>query len=166
MSWIVVQTKPNQEILAQVNLQRQGYKVYCPMMKKRVAHARKIKKVLRPLFPGYLFLKLDRDSSWRPILSTIGVCTPVQFGDVPAHLDEGIINSLKEREIDGCFPQDLQETLYEENTQVRIIGGPFHDFIARVLDCNAKDRLVLLFNFMNRTIRLNTVRDNVLVVTS
>lgn len=165
MSWIVVQTKPNQETLAQVNLQRQGYKVYCPLVQKRISHARKIRQVLRPLFPGYLFLKLEDKTSWRPIWSTIGVRAPVQFGNAPAQLCEDVITSLKEREKDGYLPLESKEVIYQKDSQVQIVGGPFHDFIARVLSCEAKDRLVLLFQFMNRTIRLNVGHDNVLPVT-
>ncbi|MBY0558653.1 transcription termination/antitermination NusG family protein [Hyphomicrobium sp.] len=72
--WIAVSTHPNRERTAAFNLRNQGYDVYVPVIRKQIRHARRVSDVLRPLFPGYLFVCLaSTQSRWRPILSTVGV---------------------------------------------------------------------------------------------
>ena len=61
MPWYVVSTKPNQENRAALNLRKQAFEVLLPMMQKKRRHARQIETVLRPLFPGYLFVEFDPD---------------------------------------------------------------------------------------------------------
>lgn len=59
--WIVINTNPHRERLVLGNLQRQALNVYCPMIRKRRSHARRIEAVLRPLFPTYLFVQANAD---------------------------------------------------------------------------------------------------------
>src|SRR5260221_14290685 len=102
--WIVVNTHPHQENLALENLARQAFEAYCPMIRKRRSHARRVESVLRPLFPNYLFVRANRQlGRWRPILSTYGVRTIVRAGDELSFIDDGLIASLKAREVEGAI---------------------------------------------------------------
>lgn len=58
-SWYLVHAKPRQEQLALVNLDRQGYSSYMPVMS--VERIRRGKAVVykEPMFPRYLFVPLD-----------------------------------------------------------------------------------------------------------
>src|SRR5229473_3357940 len=83
-SWIVASTHPHKEQMALDNLSRQGFRVYCPKIRKRIRHARRLHQVIRPLFPGYIFIRLDpQKEQWRSIDSTFGVRNLVRFGDRP-----------------------------------------------------------------------------------
>ena len=72
-AWYLIHSKPNQERVAQEQLERQDYETYLPL-----AHVRKRKRGrsytdIAPMFPRYLFIKLsDQTDDWRPIRSTIG----------------------------------------------------------------------------------------------
>jgi transcription termination factor NusG len=55
-AWIVINTHAHREHMALDNLHRQDFEAYCPMIRKRRSHARRIESVLRPLFPNYLFV--------------------------------------------------------------------------------------------------------------
>ena len=77
--WAVVNTQPHRETIALENLERQDFRAYCPVIRKRVRHARRSLDLLRPLFPGYLFAQVTLDR-WRPILSTYGVRSLVRCG--------------------------------------------------------------------------------------
>ena len=59
MNWYVVHTNPNKEEIAERHLIRQNYVIYFPRYKKIINHARKISTVVKPLFPRYLFIKID-----------------------------------------------------------------------------------------------------------
>ena len=148
MVWVVVQTKPSQEKLAQLNLEKQGYQTYCPRIVKRCSHARKVQNVLRPLFPGYLFLNVKSQQPWRPIMSTFGVNKLVKFGEKPTAVSEDLIDDLRAREVDGSIPLPPAAERYKVGDKVRIIGGPLDDMIATVMNCDAKERIMVLLNFI------------------
>ena len=57
--WYVIRTKPCREFVAQTHFEQQGYTTYLPHTITTRKHARKISKVPRPLFPGYIFLHLS-----------------------------------------------------------------------------------------------------------
>ena len=79
MSWIVVQIKPNSELKAKVNLVSQGFNVFFPKILRTVSQFNKIKPKIKPLFPGYLFVKLDYNKKYWKINYTVGVLRIVRF---------------------------------------------------------------------------------------
>ena len=80
--WFAVRTKPRQEEIATMHYMRQGFTVYSPKVQSIRRHARKTEQVMRPLFPGYIFLHLaPREKDWTAIGSTIGSIGPVRFND-------------------------------------------------------------------------------------
>ena len=120
-SWLVVNSHAHREHVALANLARQGFDAYCPRLLRRVRHARRFQDVLRPLFPGYVFVRLDSGNQrWRPILSTIGVRSLVRFGDRLGLMDGTFIANLKARECDGAVSRP--ERGYTVGQNVRLAG--------------------------------------------
>jgi transcriptional antiterminator RfaH len=152
-TWIVVNTQPHREHIALENLARQEFHAYCPMVRKLVKHARRTQDVFRPLFPGYLFVRVNPDlRRWRPILSTYGVRTLVRCGDRLSFLDDGLIETLKAREVDGAIVRPASP--YEPGQRVKMTGGPFDGLIATILEMNEKDRPVVLMDLLNRPVKV------------
>ena len=148
-AWIVVNSQPHREHIALENLARQEFHAYCPLMRKRVRHARRTQEVLRPLFPGYLFVRVNPDlQRWRPILSTYGVRTLVCCGERPSFLDDGFVEGLKARAVDGAIVRPARP--YAPGQQVKMAGGAFDGLIATILEMDDKDRLVVLMDLLNR----------------
>ena len=84
-NWYLIKTKPQQEVIATQNLTNQNFNVFFP---KAV-----IKNKTTPLFPSYLFIKLDdKTQKWTPIRSTKGVSNFVRFGLSFAKAPNQIIN--------------------------------------------------------------------------
>jgi transcriptional antiterminator RfaH len=152
--WIVVNTRPHAEQTALENLQRQTYEAYCPMLRKRRSHARRVEMVLRPLFPGYLFARCGKQArQWRPVLSTYGVRTVVRAGEEPSLIDHGFIASLKAREIDGAIVRPAKP--YEVGQKVQIAGGgAFDGIVATIIDLEEEERVVVLLDVLQRATRL------------
>ena len=61
--WYLINTKPRQEITAIINLENQGYTIYCPIVK--------INKKDVVLFPGYIFIYLDKHNENYTLLGII-----------------------------------------------------------------------------------------------
>jgi transcriptional antiterminator RfaH len=161
--WVVINTHPHRENLAIENLTRQKFLAYCPQMIKRVTHARRSQDVLRPLFPGYVFVQVHAEAQrWRSILSTFGVRSLVTCGDHLSYLDPDFIQSLKAREVDGAIVRPEQP--YKIGQQVRIAGGAFDGFVATILALNDKDRLMVLLQMLNQSVKVKVNSANVVAM--
>ncbi len=157
-NWIVLTTHPNREEFAIENLMRQAYETYCPMILKRIKHARRAYEAKRPLFPGYIFAKHPAQRHlWRPMLGTFGVRGIVRNGETPAVLPAGFVENLKAREIDGAI--DRLETPFKPGQAVIVSSGAFDGFIGQVLEIRESDRVLLLLNMLNQQTRVNVSAD-------
>jgi len=153
--WYVVHTHPQSEARAKANLERQGYEVYLPRCRKWRRHARRADIVAAPLFPRYLFLRLDISCErWRPVLSTFGVCAFVCYGGVPAPVPEGIVEGIRGREDAGQFVDLTRQSALRPGDKVRIMGGPFADHVARFEGLSDEQRVVLLLDLLGRKLRV------------
>jgi transcription elongation factor/antiterminator RfaH len=159
--WAVVNTQPHREPVARDHLRRQGFEVYCPLMRRRRTHARRVENVLRPLFPGYLFVHVEEERTrWRPILSTVGVRALVRFGDRLALLDKALMQSLRAREVDGVIARPAMP--YRVGQRVRLDGGPFDGVVATILSLDEKDRLVVLMELLQRGVQARVTTGQVI----
>jgi transcriptional antiterminator RfaH len=151
--WVVVNTHPHRENLALENLARQQFTTYCPLITKRIKHARRVQDVLRPLFPSYVFVQINAHGQhWRPIRSTLGIRSLVSFGEQLSYLDDGFIQSLKAREIEGAIVRP--ESPFRIGQQVRMAGGSFDGLVATIIAMDEKDRLMVLMDLLNRPVKV------------
>ena len=96
--WYVVHSHPREEARAFGHLTRQGFDAWLPYRRTIRRHARRTEAVLRPLFPRYLFVRVDLAAErWRPILSTSGVQALVSGGDAPLPVADETIDGLQAR---------------------------------------------------------------------
>ena len=153
--WFVVQTHACSEDKAAFNLRRQGFEAFTPKYLKRRSHARKIEMVGAPLFPRYLFVKMSIETAnWRAIKSTFGVSNLVCFGENPASVPDGLIETLMTSEDDnGYIDFAGRREKFKKGQSVEIIEGPMMEMTA-VFDCmNDKDRVVVLLDILGRQVR-------------
>ena len=156
--WIVINTQPHRERVALQNLERQNFHAYCPMMRKRRSHARRVETVLRPLFPNYLFVQASPAlGRWQPILSTYGVRTIVRAGETLSFIDSKFIDSLKAREIEGAIVRPPNP--YRLGQRVQIAAGPFDGLVATIIEMDEKNRLVVLLDILNRSTRVKVMSE-------
>jgi len=153
--WYAVQTQVRAERLALVNLKRQGYEAYLPLYNKRRRHARRTDRVASPLFPGYLFVRMDVDvTAWRAINSTIGAQNIVCFGEHPAPMPAGIVEEIIAREDENRMVRPRSGIPFASGEEVRITDGALCDQTG-LFDCAAADeRVVILLNLLGRQVRV------------
>lgn len=160
--WVAASTHAHKECAAIANLERQGFRAYCPMVRRRIRHARRLQEVMRPLFPGYVFIRLDPEHErWRPILSTVGVRQLVRFGDRLGILPERFVEGLLAREVEGIVPMPRPRDGYDAGEKVRLREGPFDGVIATVLTCDDRERLLVLMDILKRSVRIKVSLDSV-----
>lgn len=147
--WYVAQTQPRAEGRAIAHLERQGYQVFCPHYRKTVRHARKVRHVLAPLFPNYLFLHLDtaRDL-WRAVNGTWGIARLISQGETPVPLPHGIVEDLLAK-ADAGGVMDWTPT-FKIGQAVRIADGPFADLVGKLEHLDAAGRVHVLLELLGR----------------
>ena len=122
---------------------------------------RQIKEVLRPIFPGYIFVRFSSKSSdWRKINSTHGVVRLVSFrAQTPVAVPEGLIIELMKR----CNEQAVLRPLNDlkAGEAVKMVSGSFAEFVGEIEALLAPERLRILFDFMGQKTRLDVSSDDV-----
>lgn len=152
--WAVAWTHRNGERTAIENLSRQGYRNYCPMILKRIRHARQTKLVKRPLFPGYVFVSSGESTqSWRPVFSTRGIRQLIAQDGCPSLLSDAFIDGLKAREIDGVI--EPAQSDFVEGQDVRIVDGSLEGLSATIIALDDKQRVVVLLDLLNGKVKAN-----------
>ncbi len=153
--WYVVNTQPLSELRACLNLERQGWRTFCPRIAKTIRSARRVKTELRPLFPGYAFVALDinRDA-WSSVNSTFGVRHLVRSGDLPSALPDGVVPALMEMS-DGSGRVDFSSRL-TVGESVRFLAGPFADMIGSLAHLDGSGRVRVLLSLFGRETEVRT----------
>lgn len=154
--WFAVRSKPRQELTAALQYRRQGFTVYAPVVQTTRRHARKVEKVLRPLFPGYLFLHLSpAERNWTTIASTRGALGPVQFGDHYPPVPEEAMAAIHDRETTaGYIPlAEAEGSRLKPGCRVAVsLGGEEVEGIFQQF--KGEDRAVLLLDILQRQTRM------------
>ena len=151
--WYVVHTQTQQESRAEMNLRRQGFEAWLPLIRRARRHARRMDSVLAPLFPGYLFVRLDLSvQPWRSINGTFGVVRLLCNTDAPLAVPEGLVEEILRR-CGGSGTDVLPQRPLAIGEAVRVAVGPFADLEGLFQGMSGRDRVVLLFNLLGRQVR-------------
>ena len=119
------------------------------------AGGRKSVRVVRPLFPRYLFVRLNLAAEgWRSIRSTIGVTDIVCFGDQPAPLPSGVIEALQSQEVVGGFIQFADQNSFKPGDSVVVLKGPFARQLGRCDGASDNERVAILLDLLGRKVRV------------
>lgn len=154
-SWFLIYCKSKQEIRAEENLLRQGFDVFRPTI--NVARSKiGCQSVIRnePLFPGYLFIKVDPDvKSIGPVNSTLGVSNFVRFGDNYAVASDILIDDIK-LNVNRQNAIASDEYTLKNGDEIYVNGHGFDQ--AQAIYCNpcGFERAVILMNILGRQSKL------------
>jgi transcriptional antiterminator RfaH len=149
--WFLVHTLPKSERKAEWNLRAQGFRTYLPLFQKTIRHARQLRTVRASLFPRYLFVVLDLERDrWLSVRSTVGVARLFAHQDGrPVPVPVGIVESLIEQS-DGNLTR-LDAGLVE-GQGVRILSGPFADFVGTLERMDEAGRVQVLLQMMGTAV--------------
>lgn len=151
--WYVVYSKPQKEAYAKFHLELKGLEVFLPRL--LLPESAKKRNRIVPLFPNYLFVRLDASSdeyyyaTWSP-----GVSRIVNFNGRPASIDDRIVDFLMLRaDQEGII---AARSALRPGQEVRITGGPFDGLMGIIQDPpTAKGRVKILLTLLNRQMRVD-----------
>lgn len=161
--WYAVHTKAGQERIAEGNLLRQGYESYLPRLAGKRKGARgRAGDIVRPLFPGYLFVALDIErTAWGAINSTYGVAYLVSFGGRPAALPDHVIPEIRAREAEDGLIRESSLRRFRAGERVEIADGPFAESDALFQAADGARRVIVLMSMLGRRVPIRLSEDRI-----
>jgi transcriptional antiterminator RfaH len=151
-NWYLIQCKPREDDRALENLERQEFECYRPIYERERVRQRRRILTRAPLFPGYLFIRLDRlNDNWLPICSTRGVVRIVRFAGEPLPVADEIIEEIRRR-IDG---HPIREPYLNAGDRVMITDGSFSGIQGIFMTSDGDERVILLLNILHTEQRLS-----------
>ncbi|MGB5832085.1 MAG: transcription/translation regulatory transformer protein RfaH [Thiohalocapsa sp.] len=161
-AWYVVHTKPRKESLAEANLQRQDFETYLPSYKRIARHRNTWREIIEPLFPRYLFLRIDpNQQTVAPIRSTLGVTTLVTFGHRLAPVSDEIIDAIRHNAEAQTGLRIASEHHFKRGDSVAITAGPFEGLQGIFETSSGAQRVALLLDILGKSARVVLNRSEV-----
>ena len=161
MPWYVAQTRPRQEAVAELNLQRQEFTCYLPRFARRKRVRGHWQSITEPLFPGYIFVQLDLgEGHIAPLFSTRGIKTLVRFGMHYQPFPDAGIDYLRQQE---SLQGDAGESAlpFQEGDEIRILEGPLAGLKAIYQCTRGQDRVLVLIHILGADKRVEVPTDSV-----
>ncbi|MBR9886064.1 MAG: transcription/translation regulatory transformer protein RfaH [Oceanospirillales bacterium] len=151
MTWYALQHKPAQGDRAVQHLQNQEIACFYPKIEVEKIKAGKRTKRLEPLFPGYIFVKLEQtDPMWAKLRSTRGVLRIVSFANKPAAIADGVIEHIK-----ASMGMVAEQGGIKAGQAIELDDGPFKGLGAIFQAYDGEDRAIVLISFMQKQQRVS-----------
>ena len=131
MKWFVLYTKPNFEIKVANSINSMGIEAYCPVYQQIKQYSDRKKKIIKPLIPSYIFLKISEENR-NKVFTIPGVVRYLFWLGKPAQVKEKEIELLK-----GNLNDNYDEVLISKLTrgnEYTIPSGPLKGRTGTVLD--------------------------------
>ncbi|SHF63042.1 transcriptional antiterminator RfaH [Modicisalibacter ilicicola DSM 19980] len=152
--WYLIQCKGGESFRASEHLNNQDYEVFHPVLQVQKKRRGKLEWLDEPLFPYYLFIRLDRlASNWRPIRSTRGVLRLVGFGNEPLPVADELIDALRKSSLETASSRD-GNVYFRAGEIVEITEGPFRALQAVFESQKGEERAIVLLNMLHNQQRL------------
>ena len=123
--WYVIQTKPGNEERAKTHLDNQGIETFLPLFETHQYCSGTIIAGIKPLFPNYLFAKLDLELHYYKVKWTRGINRILGSGNLPIPISEIVVQTIMDRS--GKDNIIKLEGELKDGDAVQVTSGPFKD---------------------------------------
>ncbi len=138
--WFVVNSKPQQETRAAIELSNQDFEVFLPILDGK------------PMFPRYLFTAFDRERDpWGKVQHTRGCSGLLRNGFLPVPVRDDAIMALKSYR--PPEPAQKGETQFTKGQAVQIMEGPLAG-LQGLFQADEKRRVYALLEICGKPIKV------------
>jgi transcription antitermination factor NusG len=121
--WFALRVKPNHEKYVAAILREKRFEEFLPLFRSRQRWSDRVKTVDLPLFPGYLFCRLNLNLDNRmPLLTTPGLLYIVGRGKTPEPVEESEILAIQSISLSGLSYAPWPSLVIGQ--KVRLEAGP------------------------------------------
>ena len=151
LRWYVIRVKPHKETYVQMQLAScTAIETYCPRMKTPKKYLRRGQIQMEPVFPGYIFVRLDPRTQIFQLRRLHGYNALVSFDSRPATIPDETIRDFRRQEGNRGYIVYRPTRTLRTNDEVRIVDGPFRGQSGLFVRYQGSaERICLLMDFMN-----------------
>lgn len=153
-SWYAVSTLSRHERVVSQTLQGLGFNQYLPVINEERQWSDRKKKVILPLFPGYLFVQMARTVELQLSVRKVpGVVDFVRSQNGPLPVREEEIESVR-RLLSGGAECSLCPFL-KAGDRVRVFRGPLAGMVGIYQRCGSRSRIVVSVEIIQRSVSVD-----------
>jgi transcription antitermination factor NusG len=152
LPWFAVYVKPRHEKSVALILKGKGLDSFLPTYTRRHCDSKKFEL---PLFPGYVFCRLDV-SKTLPVMTTPGVFSIVGNGHAPQVIPDTEIEQI--RRMLGSGPMPHPWPYISAGQQVLLESGPLRGLEGVVVDASDERWLVVSVHLLRRSVAVKMER--------
>jgi transcription antitermination factor NusG len=149
LPWFALHVRPRYEKQISQNLQQKGFEEFLPLYSSRRKWSDRYKIVELPLFPGYLFCRIDRNVRM-PVLTIPGVIRIVGFGGELTPVSEEEVSAIRSIVKSGYAAEPWP--FLKVGQRVRIMEGALEGLEGILLKSRAGSRLVVSVDLLQRSV--------------
>ncbi len=157
LPWYAVHVQSKFERVASTLLHDKGYQEFLPLYRAKRRWSDRMKEMELPLFPGYLFCRIDVGQGVLPILTTPGVVRIVSAGKTPVAVEEREIESIQAVLRSGLAA--LPWPGLAAGSRILVEHGPLTGVEGTVIDLNKKARLIVSVSLLQRSLAVEVERE-------
>jgi len=137
--------------IASMDMRNKIFRVIVPMEEEVEIKQGQRRTVQRKVFPGYVLVEMVMsDEAWYVVRITPGVTSFVGSGTRPVPLQEHEIKSIL-KQVTKETDKPKAKIRFSKGQSVRVIDGPFEEFIGTVSDINMdRNKVTVLVSFFGR----------------
>lgn len=149
LAWFAVRVRSHFENIAAKHLQDRGFEQFCPVYEQERQWSDRKKLSQFPLFPGYVFCRLDPDRRL-PVLTVPGVVDILGFASQPCPVPEHEIEHIRRMAESGCVVRPWP--FITVGQKVLIERGPLKGVEGLLQEIKGKYRLIVSVTMLQRSV--------------
>jgi transcription antitermination factor NusG len=153
--WFALRVKSRTEKVVSTIARNKGYEEFLPLYQCRRKWSDRFKSVELPLFPGYVFCRLNPEFRL-PLLTIPGVMSFVGFGRVPVPIDDAEIAALQTAIRAGLAAEPYP--FLEIGQRVRLAEGPLAGTEGFLVEVRKEQRVAVSVSLLKRSVAVEIDR--------
>ena len=158
LDWFALRVRSGSEKLVARIAENKGIEHFLPLYQCRRHWSDRFKSLELPLFPGYLFCRLNPVYRF-PVLTIPGVQHFVGIGKVPVPIEESEINALQAAVRSGLHTEPWPYLTVGQ--RVRVDQGPLEGLEGFLIQVRKQHRIVVSVQVLMRSVAVEIERERV-----
>lgn len=156
LPWYALKVRTRSEPVAVAALRNRGYDPFCPIVAERRKYCDRMAVVNTPVFPGYIFCRLNYAEKV-PVLSSPAVEYIVSFFGAPAIVPEAEIEAVRRTVQAGARPHPYLAV----GEKIRIECGPLAGVEGVLARVGKQQRMVVSVHLLQRSVSVEIDEDQI-----
>ncbi len=147
--WFALRVKSRCEKVVATIARNKGFEEFLPLYESRRRWSDRLKAIELPLFPGYIFCRLDPEHRL-PLLTIPGVLHFVGFGKIPAPIEDTEVAAIQTAVRSGLSTEPWP--FLEVGQRVRLEDGPLAGLEGILVGTSTRERIVVSVTLLKRSV--------------